>query len=155
MPDSPIGAAPPTIALIGNPNTGKTTLFNALTGLSQHVGNYPGVTVERKVGSLAFDDGLRVDVVDLPGTYSLSAHSPDEMIVVDALIGHQNHVDSISAILCIVDAANVRRNLYLLSQLVESERPIVVALNMVDIAAARAIRIDVEQLSQQLGLPVV
>lgn len=147
--------APPTIALIGNPNTGKTTLFNALTGLSQHVGNYPGVTVERKVGSLAFDDGRRIDIVDLPGTYSLSAHSPDEMIVVDALVGHQNHVDSIDAVLCIVDASNVRRNLYLLSQLVECQLPVVVALNMIDIAAARAILIDVEKLSQRLGLSVV
>jgi ferrous iron transport protein B len=148
-------SAMPTLALIGNPNTGKTTLFNALTGLSQQVGNYPGVTVERKMGILQHADGRRIDIVDLPGTYSLSAHSPDEAITVDALINRQRDLAPLDGIICIVDAANIRRNFYLLSQLVESELPIVIALNMVDIADARAIRIDSKKLSQRLGLPVI
>ena len=148
-------SAMPTLALIGNPNTGKTTLFNALTGLSQQVGNYPGVTVERKMGILQHADGRRIDIVDLPGTYSLSAHSPDEAITVDALINRQRDLAPLDGIICIVDAANIRRNFYLLSQLVESELPIVIALNMVDIADARAIRIDSKKLSQRLDLPVI
>ncbi len=144
-----------TLALIGNPNTGKTTLFNALTGLSQHVGNYPGVTVERKVGSLTLGNGQRVELVDLPGTYSLSAHSPDETIVVDALVGQIGDSAPIDAVLYIVDATNIRRNFYLLSQLVESDLPIVVALNMMDIAQSRSIQIDIDLISQRLGLPIV
>jgi len=148
-------SAVPTLALIGNPNTGKTTLFNALTGLSQQVGNYPGVTVERKIGAFQVDDGRSINIVDLPGTYSLSAHSPDEAIAVDALINRQRDLAPIDGVLCIVDAANVRRNFYLLSQLVEAELPIVIALNMVDIAETRAIRVDAEKLSQRLGLPVI
>ena len=99
-----------TLALIGNPNTGKTTLFNALTGLSQHSGNYPGVTVEHKVGTLALE-GAALDLVDLPGTYSLAAHSPDEMLAVDVLLGQQPDAPSIDGILAIVDASNLRRNL--------------------------------------------
>jgi ferrous iron transport protein B len=148
-------SAVPTLALIGNPNTGKTTLFNALTGLSQQVGNYPGVTVERKIGALQHSDGRSINIVDLPGTYSLSAHSPDEAIAVDALISRQQDLAPIDGVLCIVDAANIRRNFYLLSQLVEAELPIVIALNMIDIAETRAITIDAEKLSQRLGLPVV
>ncbi|MFT5087670.1 MAG: ferrous iron transport protein B [Candidatus Latescibacterota bacterium] len=148
-------SAVPTLALIGNPNTGKTTLFNALTGLSQQVGNYPGVTVERKIGALQHSDGRSINIVDLPGTYSLSAHSPDEAIAVDALISRQQDLAPIDGVLCIVDAANIRRNFYLLSQLVEAELPIVIALNMIDIAETRAIIIDAEKLSQRLGLPVV
>lgn len=151
----PARSARPMLALIGNPNTGKTTLFNALTGLSQQVGNYPGVTVERKMGVLQRADGHHIDIVDLPGTYSLSAHSPDEAIAVDALINRQRDLAPIDGILCIVDATNIRRNFYLLSQLVESELPIVIALNMVDIADTRAIRIDAKKLSQRLGLTVV
>jgi ferrous iron transport protein B len=145
----------PTLALIGNPNTGKTTLFNALTGLSQRVGNYPGVTVEHKVGTLTFSDGAHADLVDLPGTYSLSAHSPDEAVVVDALLGQIHGSAPIDAILYIADATNVRRNFYLLSQLVESDVPIVIALNMTDLADARSIRIDAESISQRLGLAII
>ena len=144
-----------TLALIGNPNTGKTTLFNALTGLSQQSGNYPGVTVEHKVGTLRRDDGTPIDLVDLPGTYSLAAHSPDEMLAVDVLLGLQPDAPAIDGIVAIVDASNLRRNLYLVSQLADTSLPLVVALNMVDIARRRDIRIDAAALSRELGAPVV
>ena len=144
-----------TIALIGNPNTGKTTLFNGLTGLSQQVGNFPGVTVERKIGRMQLEQGRRIDLLDLPGTYSLAAHSPDEMIAVDVLLGQQQGVEPVDAILAIVDASNLRRNLYLVSQLLETGLPVVVALNMIDVAGSRGIRIDAQALSARLGVPVV
>ncbi|MDE2999345.1 MAG: ferrous iron transport protein B [Gemmatimonadota bacterium] len=144
-----------TIALVGNPNTGKTTLFNGLTGLFQHVGNYPGVTVERKVGRLRLSDDRTVDLVDLPGTYSLAAHAPDEMIVADVLLGRMPSESGIDAVLAIVDASNLYRNLYLVSQVLELGIPAVVALNMSDVADARGIRIDVDRLSGCLGVPVV
>lgn len=143
------------IALVGNPNTGKTTLFNGLTGLFQHVGNYPGVTVERKVGRLRLTDDWMVDLVDLPGTYSLAAHAPDEMIVADVLLGRIPRERGIDAVLAIVDASNLYRNLYLVSQVLELGLPAVVALNMSDVADARGIRIDVDRLSGCLGVPVV
>ena len=144
-------AATATVALIGNPNTGKTTLFNGLTGLSQQVGNFPGVTVERKVGRMQLDQGRRIDLLDLPGTYSLAAHSPDEMIAVDVLLGQQQGVEPVDAVLAIVDASNLKRNLYLVSQLLETGLPVVVALNMIDVAEDRGIRIDVQALSSRLG----
>lgn len=144
-----------TIALVGNPNTGKTTLFNGLTGLFQHVGNYPGVTVERKVGRLRLSDDRTVDLVDLPGTYSLAAHAPDEMIVADVLLGRLPGERKVDAVLAIVDASNLYRNLYLVSQVLELGLPTLVALNMMDVADARGIRIDVDGLSRCLGVPVV
>ena len=112
-----------TLALIGNPNTGKTTLFNALTGRSQQAGNYPGVTVEHKVGTLTLATGTTSELVDLPGTYSLAAHSPDEMLAVDVLLGQQQDAPPLDGILAIVDASNLRRNLYLVSQLAETDLP--------------------------------
>ena len=144
-----------TLALIGNPNTGKTTLFNALTGLSQQAGNYPGVTVEHKVGTLTLATGTTIELVDLPGTYSLAAHSPDEMLAVDVLLGQQQDAPPIDGILAIVDASNLRRNLYLVSQLAETDLPMVIALNMTDVALKREIIIDAEALSQKIGAPVV
>ena len=144
-----------TLALIGNPNTGKTTLFNALTGLSQHAGNYPGVTVEHKVGTLTLDGGDALDLIDLPGSYSLAAHSPDEMLAIDVLLGQQQDAPPVDGILAVVDASNLRRNLYLVSQLAEIDVPLVVALNMGDIAIRRGIRIDAKALSEALGAPVV
>ncbi len=146
---------PATIALIGNPNTGKTTLFNALTGLAQHVGNYPGVTVERKQGRLRLGGEAEVDLLDLPGTYSLSARAPDEVITVDVLLGKQEDTAPVDLVLAIADASNLRRNLYLISQLLELRLPMVVALNMSDVAQARGIAIDAAQLSRELGVPVV
>ena len=144
-----------TVALIGNPNTGKTTLFNALTGLSQRVGNYPGVTVERRAGPMKLDLEETVQLLDLPGTYSLAANSPDEMIVADVLLGRQVEESSVDAVVAIVDAANLRRNLYLVSQVMEFGIPTVIALNMVDLAESAGIRVDPERLSGRLGIPVV
>ena len=143
------------VALIGNPNTGKTTLFNALTGLTQHSGNYPGVTVERKSGHLTLPDGQAAELLDLPGTYSLAARSPDEMIAVDILLGGRHGDADADAVIVIVDASNLRRNLYLVSQLLEVQLPVVIALNMIDVAESRRIHIDADGLSQRLGVPVV
>ena len=106
-----------TVAVVGNPNTGKTTLFNALTGLSQRVGNFPGVTVERKVGQLSLSPETDVDLLDLPGTYSLSAKSPDEVIAVEALMGLFEGEAPVEAVLAVLDTSNLKRNLYLVSQL--------------------------------------
>jgi ferrous iron transport protein B len=143
----------PTIALCGNPNCGKTTLFNLLTGSRQEVGNWPGVTVERKSGSFKSNQQV-VDVVDLPGTYSLDA--VDESVALDEKIA-RNYVMSSEAdlIVNIIDAANIERNLYLTTQLLEMGKPMVIILNMMDVAKSKNIEIDVAQLSQQLGCPVI
>ncbi|MCC6696893.1 MAG: ferrous iron transport protein B [Candidatus Hydrogenedentes bacterium] len=143
-----------TIAVVGNPNVGKTTLFNALTGLAHVTGNYPGVTVERKVGALQLN-GTAADLVDLPGTYSLAARSPDEMIVVDVLLGQQAGECPVDAVLAVVDATNLERNLYLVSQVRELGKPLVIALNMIDLARKRGIAINVPRLAQELGAQVV
>src|SRR5262245_51334329 len=143
-----------TVALIGNPNTGKSTLFTALAGVRQRVGNYPGVTVEKKLGSVMLG-GRRCQLVDLPGTYSLAPRSPDEMVAVDVLLSRQRDVERVDAVLSIVDAGNLERNLYLVSQVLELGLPTVVALNMVDVARAKGLSIDAERLSRQLGVPVV
>ena len=143
---------PFTIGLIGNPNCGKTTLFNALTGSRQKVGNWPGVTVERKLGQYSFQ-GRTVDVVDLPGTYSLDATSMaslDEAIARDFVLARDA-----SLIVNIVDASNLERNLYLTTQLIEMGAPLIVALNMLDVADESGIEIDPEKLSKTLGCPVV
>ena len=143
-----------TIALVGNPNTGKSTLFTALAGVRQRVGNYPGVTVEKKVGSFTLA-GHRCQLIDLPGTYSLAPRSPDEMVAVDVLLDRRSDVGPVDAVLSIVDASNLERNLYLVSQVLELGLPTVVALNMVDIARAKGHVIDVNRLRQQLGVPVI
>lgn len=141
------------MALVGNPNTGKSTLFNALTGFRRHVANYPGVTVDVGRGPLR---GARrpIELLDLPGTYSLAAASPDEMILCDALRGQIADTPRPSVILALVDASNPMRNLYLVSQLLEVGLPLVVALNMVDVARARGIRVDAAELGRRLGVPV-
>jgi ferrous iron transport protein B len=150
--------APPSartvIALLGNPNTGKTTLFNALAGMRQRVGNYPGVTVETKKGQMVFA-GRTFDLIDLPGTYSLAARSPDEMVAVDLVLGQQPGEPKPDVVLSIVDASNLERNLYLTTQALELGAPVVVALNMMDVAEGQKLRIDVERLAKQLGVPVV
>ncbi|MCH7873378.1 MAG: ferrous iron transport protein B, partial [Planctomycetes bacterium] len=142
------------VALVGNPNTGKTTLFNALTGYRRHVANYPGVTVDVGRGSVR-GASTPIEILDLPGTYSLAAMSPDEMVVANVLNGRFEDRRRPDCIVAIVDAANLQRNLYLLSQLLEVGLPIVVALNMVDIARSRGFKIDHESLSRRLGVPVV
>ena len=142
------------VALIGNPNTGKSTLFTALAGVRQRVGNYPGVTVEKKVGHL-LHDGHTFELVDLPGTYSLAPRSPDEMVTVDLLLGRRDNLRPPDVVLCIVDASNLERNLFLVSQVLSLELPTVVALNMVDLARDRKIEIDVQALGTRLGVPVV
>lgn len=142
------------VALVGNPNTGKSTLFGALAGIRQRVGNYPGVTVEKKIGQVDCD-GRSITLVDLPGTYSLAPRSPDEMVAVDVLLGRRDDAFPVSAVLCIVDASNLERNLYLVSQVLELGLPTVIALNMIDVARQRGIAIDASQLSARLGVPVI
>src|SRR5688572_11692165 len=149
-----LGLRTATVAVIGNPNAGKTTLFNRLTGLSQKVANYPGVTVEKKEGRAVLD-GLEVRLLDLPGAYSLAAHSPEELVAVDVLLGHQPGEEKPHLVLDVVDASNLERNLYLLSQVLELDLPVVIALSMVDVASARGVRIDAAALSRRLGVPVV
>lgn len=143
------------VALAGNPNSGKTTIFNALTGLRQKVANYPGVTVEKKTGKTRLNDGTMVDLIDLPGTYSLISRSPDESIAMQVLRGLLPDTPAPDAVICVVDASNLQRNLYLVSQLMELGRPLVIALNMVDIARRRGLHLSSERLSQALGVPVV
>jgi len=143
-----------TIAIIGNPNTGKSTLFNVLSGGNAHIGNFPGVTVEKKVGSVTWE-GRQIDLVDLPGTYSLAPRSIDEMLAVDILLGRQKSVALPDAIICIADASNLERNLYLFSQVLDLSIPVVLVLNMCDLARSRGIEIDSEALSTKLKLPVV
>jgi len=138
-----------TIALAGNPNSGKTTVFNNLTGAHQHVGNWPGVTVERKEGSYSYQ-GYNIKVVDLPGVYSLTAYSPDEVIARNFIVDEKPDV-----VVNIVDASNLERNLYLTVQLIELEVNLVVALNMTDLAKSRDYTIDAVRLSTLLGAPVV
>ena len=143
-----------TVALIGNPNTGKSTLFNALVGTKARVGNYPGVTVEKKVGKVRLGD-VEVSLIDLPGTYSLSPKSLDEMVSVDVLLGRQKDVGQVDAVICIADASNLERNLYLFSQVLDLCVPTVLVLNMWDIACKRGITIDVPALQESLGVPVI
>ena len=151
----PSTAALHTIALAGNPNSGKTTIFNALTGLRQKTGNYPGVTVERKTGRCRLADGSDVTIVDLPGTYSLISRSPDEVVAASVLRGQRADTPVPDAVIVVVDASNLQRNLYLVSQLIELGRPMVVALNMTDIAERRGVAVSAERLAKELGVPVV
>ena len=138
-----------TIALAGNPNSGKTTVFNNLTGARQHVGNWPGVTVEKKEGNCSYK-GYNIKVVDLPGVYSLTAYSPDEVIARNFILEEKPDV-----VVDIVDASNLERNLYLVIQFLEMGARVIVALNMMDEADSRNYSIDVEGLSRLLGAPVV
>ncbi|MHC4093188.1 MAG: ferrous iron transport protein B, partial [Planctomycetota bacterium] len=142
------------VALAGNPNSGKTTLFNALTGYRQRVGNYPGVTVERKLGRLRHGQDPVVEIIDLPGAYSLAARSADEMVVCDVLFGHQPGLPPIDLIVAVVDASNLQRHLFLTTQLIEVGVPVVIALTMMDVARAAGVEIDADALSRRLGVPV-
>ena len=153
MSNAPEAAA--TIALIGNPNSGKTTLFNALTGANQRVGNYAGVTVEVKSGETYTPHGRRLRVLDLPGCYSLRANSPDEKVALDALSGQLPHEAKPDLVICVVDASNLERHLQLTLQVMELGIPCVLALNMVDVAEKAGLRLDPVKLSEELGIPVV
>lgn len=150
-------AAPPRlrVAIIGNPNTGKTTLFNALTGLRQRVGNFAGVTVERVEGAFKGPDGKRMTVLDLPGSYSLSAGSPDEQVALEVLLHRDADQWRPDVVLVVVDAVHLERNLFLASQVLELGIPVVMALNQFDVAQNEGIAIDVPQLIHELGVPIV
>jgi ferrous iron transport protein B len=145
----------PIVALVGNPNCGKTALFNALTGSRQKVANYPGVTVEKKVGRVTTPAGRSLQIVDLPGTYSLRARSPDEEITRDAVLGQLRGEAAPDLIVCVADASNLRLALRLALELKRVGRPVVLSLNMMDIARKRGIEIDAGRLARELGLPVV
>ena len=145
----------PIYALVGNPNSGKSTLFNALTGLKQKVGNYPGVTVEKKTGTTYSQHGRPITVIDLPGTYSLAARSPDEAIVRDVLLGRRADTAHPDRLICIVDATNLERNLYLVHQLLDLGRPAILVLNMMDLTAAAGLNLRVARLEHELGIPVI
>jgi ferrous iron transport protein B len=152
---SPAKAGTLTVALAGNPNSGKTTIFNALTGLRQKVANYPGVTVEKKLGRCKLRDGSWCQVIDLPGTYSLISRSPDEQVAMEVLRGIRKDVKTPDVVIVVVDASNLQRNLYLVSQLIELGRPLVVALNMTDVAERRGLIVSVATLQTELGVPVI
>ncbi|MBL9185267.1 MAG: ferrous iron transport protein B [Verrucomicrobiaceae bacterium] len=152
---STAAADTPLIAIVGNPNSGKTTLFNLLTGLKQKVANYPGVTVEKKIGECYSQHGKKLRLIDLPGAYSLNARSPDEAVLRDVLLGRRPETPRPDRVVCVVDSANLERNLYLISQVLELGLPTILVLNMVDVAEQREWRIDATKLSELLGIPVV
>jgi ferrous iron transport protein B len=148
-------AGAPLIALLGNPNCGKTALFNRLTGARQKVANYAGVTIERKEGSFVSPAGRSFRLLDLPGAYSLSAHTPDEAITRDVVAGLRAGEEAPGAIVCVVNATNLRLNLRLVLEVQRLGLPMVLALNMVDVAQKRGIVIDADKLAAELGMPVV
>jgi len=142
------------VALVGNPNAGKSTLFNRLTGVRQKTGNYPGVTVEKKTGAMTID-GQAVTAIDLPGTYTLAAASADERVVVDVLTGHAGLEARPDVAVCVVDATNLMRHLYLAAQVADTGVPLVIAVNMIDAAHEQGLAIDLQLLRERLGVPVV
>ncbi|MDE3253689.1 MAG: ferrous iron transport protein B, partial [Bacteroidota bacterium] len=142
------------IALVGNPNSGKTSLFNALTGLNQKVGNFPGVTVDKKTGLLHLDDKLQTELIDLPGTYSLYPRREDEWVAYKVLMGADPDIKP-DMVLLVADASNLKRNLLFCSQIIDLKIPVVMALTMTDIAAKKDIQIDINGLEAELGIPVV
>ncbi len=151
-------AAPRTqriFALVGNPNSGKTTLFNSLTGLRQKVSNYPGVTVERKEGTAIGQHGEPIRLIDLPGAYSLNPQSPDEEILRDVLLGRRKDTPRPDAVICVIDSTNAERHLYLATQVLELGLPTILVLNMTDLAEENQVRIDPEKLSEKLQVPVI
>lgn len=146
---------PPLVALVGNPNAGKSALFNALTGARQKVGNYPGVTVERHSGRMALPDGRPVELVDLPGTYSLDPSSPDEAVTRDVVLGRQQGERLPDVLVVVADATNLDNHLRFVLQLKALDRPMLVALNMVDMAERDGLKFDLDALSVEIGCPVV
>ena len=151
----PAAERAPVYAMVGNPNCGKTTLFNALTGLRQKVGNYPGVTVEKKIGEAFSQHGRPMKIIDLPGAYSLAARSPDEAVTRDVLLGRRADTPQPDRIICVLDASNLERNLYLVHQLLDLGRPVIVVLNMMDLAQRAGIEVRAGRLEEQLGVSVI
>src|SRR5262245_982550 len=145
----------PLVALVGNPNAGKSALFNALTGARQKVGNYPGVTAERHAGRLTLPDGRPVELLDLPGAYSLDPSSPDEAVTRDVLLGKQAGQRLPEAIVVVVDASNLDNHLRFTLQLIALGLPLLVALNMVDLAERDGLKLDPAALERELGVAVV
>src|SRR5690242_4369906 len=148
-------ARPPIVALVGNPNCGKTALFNRLTGSKQKVANYAGVTVERKEGLLVTPGGKRVRLFDLPGAYGLEAETPDERVTLEIITGRFAKEERPDLIVCVVDATNLRQHLRLVIGLRRFGVPMVVALNMIDLAERNGLKLDTQVLSRELGVPVV
>jgi ferrous iron transport protein B len=145
---------PYTIALVGNPNSGKSSLFNALTGLNQKVGNFPGVTVDKKTGVSKISETLSVDVIDLPGTYSLYPKSADELVTYEVLL-NQGDIDKPELVIVVADASNMKRNLLFCSQIMDLKIPVIIALTMMDIARNKGIIIDTDAMQQLMGVPVI
>jgi len=157
-PSAPKPTAPtraPVYALVGNPNCGKSTLFNALTGLKQKIGNYPGVTVEKKIGTAYSQHGQPLTIIDLPGAYSLAARSPDEAVLRDVLLGRRADTPMPDRIVCIADATNLERNLYLVHQILDLGRPVILVLNMMDVAEAAGLVVRAARMEKELGIPVI
>src|SRR5215213_341014 len=142
------------IALVGNPNSGKSSLFNALTGLNQKVGNFPGVTVDKKTGVCTLEPGITANIIDLPGTYSLYPRRTDEWVSYKVLMNVDGTVHPDMVVL-VADASNLKRNLLFCSQIIDLKIPVVVALTMIDLAAKKGIKVDLEELERELGVPVV
>ncbi|MCC6447761.1 MAG: ferrous iron transporter B, partial [Chitinophagaceae bacterium] len=143
------------IAIVGNPNSGKSSLFNLLTGLNQRVGNFPGVTVDKKVGESQLNNNERVNFIDLPGTYSLYPKSEDEVVTHNVLFGNMNEGEDLDLIMVVADASNLKRNLLFCTQIIDLKKPVVIVLTMMDIAVRKGISIDLQMLSIGLGVPVV
>ncbi|RYD90419.1 MAG: ferrous iron transporter B, partial [Sphingobacteriales bacterium] len=142
------------IALVGNPNSGKSSLFNCLTGLNQKVGNFPGVTMEKKSGTLALSDHFAANIIDLPGTYSLYPKRLDEWVSYRVLIGQDPEVHP-DVFVVVVDANNLKRNLLFCTQIIDLKKPVVLALTMVDLARRKGVEIDLGEMERELGVPVV
>ena len=142
------------LVLVGNPNSGKSTLFNSLTGLNQRIGNFPGVTVEKKIGSVRINEKVVAEVIDLPGTYSLSPRSEDERVTFDYL-NDSTRTDLPELIVVVADASNLKRNLLLATQLIDSEQPTILVLNMMDVVVRNKQNIDIDKLQKRLGIPVI
>ncbi|NML20028.1 ferrous iron transport protein B [Pseudoflavitalea sp. G-6-1-2] len=143
------------IGLVGNPNSGKSSLFNALTGLNQKVGNFPGVTVDKKTGSSFIADGMNATIIDLPGTYSLYPRREDEWVAYRVLMQQDKQVEAPDMVVLVADASNLKRNLLFASQIIDLKIPVVIALSMMDLAKSKGIRIDVPELERELGVPVI
>ncbi|MES2882028.1 MAG: FeoB small GTPase domain-containing protein, partial [Bacteroidota bacterium] len=142
------------IALVGNPNSGKTSLFNSLTGMNQKVGNFPGVTVDKKTGHTSLSDKITGNVIDLPGTYSLYPKRLDEWVSYRVLLNQDKDIKA-DVFVVVVDASNLKRNLLFCSQILDLKKPVVVALTMADLAKRKGIEIDIHELERELGVPVV